>query len=40
MEASDKHIYRTPSTMLVEVKQEGILCQSGGPYPQWEGETI
>ena len=28
MEASNKQIYRTPSTMIVEVKQGGVICTS------------
>ena len=31
MEAKRKNRYETPSTMVVEVKYEGIVCSSPGP---------
>lgn len=40
MEASNKQIYRTPSTMIVEVKQGGVICTSPGDYPKWDVEDI
>ena len=30
MEMNEKLLYETPSTMVVEVKFEGVICQSGG----------
>ena len=39
MEKKEKY-YETPSTEVFEVRQEGIVCASGGPYPQWEEEDI
>jgi len=39
MEKKEKY-YEAPSTMVFEVRQEGVICASGGPYPQWEPEEI
>lgn len=39
MEKKEKY-YEAPSTEVFEVRQEGIVCASGGAYPQWEGENI
>lgn len=39
MEKKEKY-YEAPSTEFFEVRQEGIVCASGGPYPQWEEEEI
>lgn len=40
METKLKELYEAPSTMVFEVKQEGVICASGGNYPQWEEEDI
>ena len=40
METKHKELYEAPSTMVFEVRQEGIVCASGGAYPQWEPEEI
>ena len=40
MEAKQKELYEAPSAMVFEVKQEGVTCASGGPYPQWDEEDI
>ena len=40
MKTTNKQSYESPRTLVLEVRQEGILCQSGGPYPKWEGEDI
>lgn len=29
MEAKLKELYEAPSTMVIEVKQEGVICASG-----------
>ena len=39
MEKKEKY-YEAPSTEVFEVGQEGVICASGGAYPQWEGEDI
>lgn len=39
MEKKEKY-YEAPSTEVFEVRQEGLICTSGGPYPQWEPEEI
>ena len=39
MEKKEKY-YEAPSTEVFEVRQEGIVCASGGAYPQWEPEEI
>ena len=39
MEKKEKY-YEAPSTEVFEVRQEGLICASGGAYPQWEGEDI
>lgn len=40
MEKKEKQFYESPSTEVFEVGQEGVICASGGAYPQWEGEDI
>ena len=35
-----KELYETPSTLVFEVKQEGVICASPDPYPQWTPEDI
>ena len=30
MEMNEKQLYEVPSTMVVEMKFEGVICQSGG----------
>lgn len=39
MERTEKY-YEAPSTEVFEVRQEGVICASGGPYSQWEEEEI
>ena len=38
MEAEAKEIYQAPTLLVVEVKTEGIICQSGllNDYPGYE----
>lgn len=43
MEIQNKETYETPAMMVVELKTEGIVCQSGGlrnydrqEYEEWE----
>lgn len=43
MEIQNKETYETPAMMVVELKTEGIVCQSGGlrnydrqDYEEWE----
>ena len=40
MERTEKCFYEAPVTEVFEVRQEAIVCASGGAYPQWEGENI
>lgn len=40
MEMKRKEFYEAPSMMISEVKQEGVVCVSGGEYPQWDSEDI
>lgn len=40
METKQKVLYEAPSTMVFEVRQEGVICASGGEYPQWNDENI
>ena len=35
-----KELYEAPSTTVIEVRQEGMICTSGGEYPEWPGESI
>lgn len=39
MEAKDKEIYEAPSMIVVDVKTEGIFCQSGGLQNYNRGES-
>ena len=40
LDTKEKQTYVTPSIMLVEVKNEGVICTSPGEYPQWNPEDI
>lgn len=40
MEKKNKKVYLAPSVQVVEVKEEGVICASPGPYSPWEGENI
>ena len=40
METPIKAFYEAPSAMVYEVNQEGVICASGGEYPQWQNENI
>ena len=40
MEIKNKELYKAPSTLIIEVKSEGMICTSPGEYPGWEGESI
>lgn len=35
-----KEPYEAPLTTVIEVRQEGLICASGGEYPKWPGESI
>ncbi len=35
MEAKNKELYESPTTDIVELKYEGVLCQS--PHPDFTG---
>lgn len=35
-----KELYEAPSAMVVEVKQEDVICASVASYPQWDEEDI
>lgn len=38
MGAKQKELYEAPSTMIFEVKQEGVICASGDQLRRYEGE--
>ena len=41
MEASNKQIYKAPSTTVFEVKSKGVICNtSPNQYPVWDPEDI
>lgn len=40
METKHPVLYEAPSMVEFEVKQEGVICVSGGKYPQWDQEDI
>lgn len=48
METKRKELYEAPSTMVFELKQEGVICASTvntllwevESYPQWKEENI
>jgi len=40
MEQTNKQFYEAPSASVFEVRQEGVICASGGEYPGWEEEEI
>lgn len=40
METKLKELYEAPSTMVFEVKQEGLICQSGNIDPMSKPEDI
>ena len=33
-------IYQAPDVEVVEIKSEGVVCASGGDYPEWPSEGI
>ena len=35
-----KQLYCSPEANIFEIKQEGVICASGGEYPQWNDENI
>ena len=37
---NNKELYEAPSTLVYEVKIDGVICASGGNYPEWNGEDI
>lgn len=37
METIHKELYEAPSTMVFEVRQEGVICASGDPDGNWFG---
>jgi len=37
---NEKEKYLSPEVTVVEVKQEGVICASGGEFPQWDPEDI
>ena len=37
---NEKEKYLSPEVTVVEVKQEGVICASGGKFPQWYPEDI
>ena len=37
---TDVQFYEAPSTIVVELAQEGVVCTSGGNYPEWDQENI
>ena len=39
MKTSKKELYQAPSITVVEVKTEGIVCQSQGYYKQGYGDS-
>lgn len=39
MEIQNKETYETPAMMVVELKTEGIVCQSGGLQNYNRGES-
>ena len=40
MNTDNKELYEAPSMLVFEVRQEGVICISGGEYPEWPGEII
>ena len=40
MDIQEKQLYEAPSTIIVEVRQEGVICMSPGEIPQWDPEGI
>lgn len=40
MESTPLKIYEAPTMLVVEVKQEGMICASTDGYPQWDPEEI
>jgi hypothetical protein len=40
MEIEIKDHYEAPEVLIVGLKTEGIVCVSGGDYPNWDGEDI
>lgn len=39
METKIKDLYKAPSTMVFEVRQEGVICASGDTEQFGEGES-
>ena len=37
---NNKELYEAPSVQMFEVKTEGVICASGGNYPEWEEDDI
>ena len=33
-------LYEAPATKVLALTNEGIICLSPGPYPEWEEENI
>ena len=40
MATETKERYMAPETEILEVIFEGVICVSGGEYPEWTQETI
>ena len=40
MRIRSKFIYEVPKIAVLELRTEGIICLSGGEYPEWEDEDI
>ena len=41
METSDKLFYEAPTILVIEVRSEGVICNtSPDAYPVWETENI
>ena len=40
MDKMQKEFYEAPSMRVLEVKQEGVICASGGDFPIWDEEDI
>lgn len=37
MDPNTNTLYEAPSTTVIEVKQEGVICASGDPKGNWLG---
>ena len=40
METIQKLVYAAPVTEVIELVEEGVVCASGGNYPEWDQENI